>query len=104
MRSFIICKDKAVPQHTYGGAGGKRRYTSTHSQPRYYVWVSGQRHAAAAFYPRGRDPPGIHCTGGWLGPRAGLDTEQYISEILYVRWLRQTRKYASIQLIRKLLS
>jgi hypothetical protein len=19
--------------------------------------------------------PGIHCTGGWVGPRAGLDTE-----------------------------
>jgi hypothetical protein len=22
-------------------------------------------------YPRGR--PGTHCTGGWVGPRAGLD-------------------------------
>jgi hypothetical protein len=28
----------------------------------------------AALYPRGRDP-GTHCTGGWVGPRAGLDTE-----------------------------
>ena len=33
--------------------------------------VSGQRHAPAAPYPRER--PGTHCTGGWLGPRAGLD-------------------------------
>ena len=32
--------------------------------------VGGQRHAPAAL-PRGR--PGIHCTGGWVGPRAGLD-------------------------------
>jgi hypothetical protein len=24
--------------------------------------------------PRGKDP-GTHCTGGWVGPRAGLDTE-----------------------------
>jgi hypothetical protein len=34
--------------------------------------VSGQRHAA--LYPRGKDP-GTHCTGGWVGPRAGLDAE-----------------------------
>jgi hypothetical protein len=26
------------------------------------------------FYPRGKDP-GTHCTGGWVGLRAGLDTE-----------------------------
>ena len=33
--------------------------------------VSGQQHALAALYPRER--PGIHFTGGWVGPRAGLD-------------------------------
>ena len=33
--------------------------------------VSGQQHAPAALYPRER--PGTHCTGGWVGPRAGLD-------------------------------
>jgi hypothetical protein len=26
-----------------------------------------------ALYPQGKDP-GTHCTGGWVGPRAGLDT------------------------------
>ena len=31
----------------------------------------GQRHALAALYPQKR--PGTHCTGGWVGPRAGLD-------------------------------
>jgi hypothetical protein len=36
--------------------------------------VSGQRHAPAALYPRERIP-GTHCTGGWVGPRAGLDTK-----------------------------
>jgi hypothetical protein len=36
--------------------------------------VSGQRHAPAALYPRGKYP-GTHYTGGWVGPRAGLDTE-----------------------------
>ena len=33
--------------------------------------MRGQRHAPAAFYPRER--PGTHYTGGWVGPRAGLD-------------------------------
>jgi hypothetical protein len=36
--------------------------------------VSGQRHAPAALSPGDRNP-GTHCTGGWVGPRAGLDTE-----------------------------
>jgi hypothetical protein len=31
----------------------------------------GQRHAPAAFYPRER--PGTRCTGGWVGPRTGLE-------------------------------
>jgi len=33
--------------------------------------VSGQQHALAALYPR--EKPGTHFTGGWVGPRAGLD-------------------------------
>jgi hypothetical protein len=32
--------------------------------------VSGQHHVPAALLP-----PGTHCTGGWVGPRVGLDTE-----------------------------
>jgi hypothetical protein len=36
--------------------------------------VNGQRHTPAALYPRGKNPC-THCTGGWVGPRAGLDTE-----------------------------
>jgi hypothetical protein len=36
--------------------------------------MSGQHHAPAALYPRGR-APGTHCIGGWVGPRAGRDTE-----------------------------
>jgi hypothetical protein len=37
--------------------------------------VSGQHHAPAALLPPGKGPTGTHCTGGWVGPRAGLDTE-----------------------------
>ena len=33
--------------------------------------VSGQAHARATLYPRER--PGADFTGGWVGPRAGLD-------------------------------
>jgi len=33
--------------------------------------VIGQHHTPAALYPW--EIPGTHCTGGWAGPRAGLD-------------------------------
>ena len=33
--------------------------------------MRGQRRAPAALYPRER--AGTHCTGGWVGPRTGLD-------------------------------
>jgi hypothetical protein len=36
--------------------------------------MSGRRHAPAALYPQGKDP-GTHWTGGRVGPRACLDTE-----------------------------
>jgi hypothetical protein len=36
--------------------------------------VSDQLHALAALCP-GERTPGIHCTGGWVGLRAGMDTE-----------------------------
>jgi hypothetical protein len=36
--------------------------------------LSGQRHAPATLCPRGK-APGTHCAGGWVRPRAGLDTE-----------------------------
>jgi hypothetical protein len=37
--------------------------------------VSGQRHAPAALYPRGKNPryPLDRRLGGWVGPRTGLD-------------------------------
>jgi hypothetical protein len=67
-------KYKAVPQHTYGGAEGRGGIARTLSRPRHYMGVSGQRHSPAALYSRGKDP-GTHWTGGWVGRRAGLDSE-----------------------------
>jgi hypothetical protein len=49
-------KGKAVPQHTYGGAG-RRCIAPTHSRPRHLMGVSGQHHAPAAIYPREMDLP-----------------------------------------------
>jgi hypothetical protein len=37
--------------------------------------VSGQLHAPAAL-PPGKESPGIHWIGGWVGPRAGLDATE----------------------------
>jgi hypothetical protein len=36
--------------------------------------VSGQRHAPAPLYPRGKNT-GTHWIGGWVGSRAGLNAE-----------------------------
>ena len=33
--------------------------------------VSGQFHASAALL-QGKDPPGTHAVGSWMGPRSGL--------------------------------
>ena len=40
-------------------------------QPRRQMEVGGQRHAPTVLPSRKR--PGTHCTGGWVGIRAGLD-------------------------------
>jgi len=37
----------------------------------FHHGVSGKQHAPAVLYPRERT--GTHFTGGWVGPRAGLD-------------------------------
>jgi hypothetical protein len=40
-------------------------------RPRHKKGVRDPRHATAVFYPRER--PATHCTGGWVGSRAGMD-------------------------------
>jgi hypothetical protein len=44
---------------------GRGCIAPTHSRPRDKMAVSGQRHAPAALYPRGKDHC-THCTGGWV--------------------------------------
>jgi hypothetical protein len=64
----------AAPLHATEALGGERRYSSYSFSTSALDGVSGQRHAPAALYPQVRTP-GTHCTGGWVGPRASLDTE-----------------------------
>jgi hypothetical protein len=63
-----ILKAKAVPLHAMKALGGRGAIapTHTHTRPRF---------------SRGERTPGTHCTGGWVGLRAGLDI-QAIGKIL----------------------
>jgi hypothetical protein len=68
-------KPKAVPLHAMMALGGERRYTSysfSTSALDGGEWSASR--LGCALVP-GKGPPGSHCTGGWAGPRAGLDTE-----------------------------
>jgi hypothetical protein len=64
------CVIKAVPLH-HGGAWWERRYSS------YSFSTSALDGGewSASRPGRGERTPGTHCIGGWVGPRAGLDTE-----------------------------
>jgi hypothetical protein len=69
-------KPKAVPLHAMKALGGRgcTRIAPSHSQPCHWMgWVVSVM-PRPRFSP-GERTPGTHCTGGWVGPRAGLDTE-----------------------------
>jgi hypothetical protein len=53
---------------------GEGRYSSYSFTTSALDGVSGQRHSPAALYPV-EMAIGTHYTGGWVGPRAGLDRE-----------------------------
>ena len=44
------------------------------------MWVGGLRHAPAALTPG--NTTSIHCTGGWLGSRGGMDGVRKITPIV----------------------
>jgi hypothetical protein len=48
-------KAKAVPLHDTQALRGRGAIAPTHSRPRHYMGVSGQRDAPAALYPQGKD-------------------------------------------------
>jgi hypothetical protein len=72
---LILLKAKAVPLHAIKALGGKGGIAPTNSRPRQLdggEWSAPRPGRALA---PGEKTPGTHCTGGWLGPRSGLDTE-----------------------------
>jgi hypothetical protein len=75
--TFKIALGKAKQsRYTPCGDWGERRYSSysfTASAQDGGEWSTSR--PCCAFTP-GERTPGTHCTGGWVGPRAGLDTER----------------------------
>jgi hypothetical protein len=69
----LIYKAKSCSTICHEGAWEERKYSSYLFSISALGGVSGQRHASA----------GTLCTGGWVGPRAGLDTEA-TGKILYL--------------------
>jgi hypothetical protein len=66
---------KSGPFTRHGGALGDRRYSSycfLTSALEGGEWSASRPGRAL---PPGKEPPGTHCTGGWVGPRAGPDAE-----------------------------
>jgi hypothetical protein len=62
----VVLKGKAVPLHAMEALGGRGGIAPTHSRPRNWMGVSGQRHAPAALLPPGKGPPvPIVQEGGW---------------------------------------
>jgi hypothetical protein len=71
----FMFKGKAVPLHAMEALGGERRYSSysfSTSALDGGEWSASR--PGRAFTP-GERTPGTHWTGGWVGPRVGLDTE-----------------------------
>jgi hypothetical protein len=58
------------PRIGHEGLEGEKRYSSTLSLTSALDGVGGQRHALATY---SRERPRTHCTGGLVGPRAGLE-------------------------------
>jgi hypothetical protein len=54
--------------------GGRGGIAPTHYRPLRPLSEWSASRPSRAFTP-GKRTPGTHCTGGWVGPRAGLDTE-----------------------------
>jgi hypothetical protein len=74
---------KAIPLFAMQALMGEIRYSSYSFSTSALDEVSGQRHAPAVLYAW-EWTPGIHRIGGWMGLRAGMDTEAG-GKILYLR-------------------
>jgi hypothetical protein len=63
--TYIFYKAKAVPLHAMKALGGRGGITPTHSWPRHYMGLSGQRHAPEVFTLSKGPPVPIVQEAGW---------------------------------------
>jgi hypothetical protein len=71
-----ICKAKKSRYTPWWRLEGRGGIAPTHSWPRHYMGVSGQRHALAPLWP-GERTPGTHCTeGGWVSQSEPVWTQR----------------------------
>jgi hypothetical protein len=72
---IFVIKGKAVPLHAMEALGGEEVDSSySFSTSALDGGELSASRSGRAFTP-GERTPGTHWTGGWVGPRAGLDTE-----------------------------
>jgi len=79
---FVIKKVKQSRYTPWRRLGGERysSYSFTTSALDGGEWSASR--PGRAFTP-GERTPGTHCTGGWVGPRAGLDTQDRGRSFVY---------------------
>jgi hypothetical protein len=70
-----VQKGKSVPLHAMEELGGERRYSSYSFSTSALDGVEWSASRPGSAFTPGERTPGTQCTGGWVGPRAGLDTE-----------------------------
>ena len=82
--SVLLCIRKSEPKNLFirqvftlfrghEGPQGEQRYRSTLYRTSALDVMWGQPHAPAVCTPPPPERKGTHFTGGWVGPRAGLD-------------------------------
>jgi hypothetical protein len=71
---FFVDQYKAVPLRAMEAFRGRGDIAPTHSRPRHKMGWMVSITPRPLFTP-GERTPGTHWRGGWVGPRAGLDTE-----------------------------
>jgi hypothetical protein len=72
LESYACIKKQSSPATRHDGSWEESRYSSYSFSTSALGGVSGQRHAPSALCAGERTPS----TGGWVGLRAGLDTEE----------------------------
>ena len=68
---YIAVRPRVLPIQATKALRAGRGIALPYLTPRHCRWGGGVSTTPRPLYPRER--PGTHCTGGWVGPRAGLD-------------------------------